>query len=100
MFRAVATLTVVNVVMCLVGRGYQKVWVENIDIKLDNVFRRHRIHMVDDHSVRNVVSLNAEVETEISGDDVWSYKLPLTRTIEPLIQISLEAEGVSPNIAL
>ena len=61
-----------------VGATYEVIRIENIHIAMDNVFGHHRIHMMDDNTIMNIVSLDSEVASVISDDNVVTNIAPLS----------------------
>lgn len=67
--------------------------IENLFFAMDDLIDSHRIHVVDDHPVMNLMVGNTHVATKISSDYLMANLLPLSRSIETLVDVALEAEG-------
>lgn len=74
-------------------RGDEKLWVEQIWVAVVEVLRRHRVHVMDVKTRRDVVSLDSEVAVVISDQNDAANALPLIRTVEALVVLTLEAES-------
>lgn len=81
----------------VVRRGDQKLWIEYVVVAVNNVVCRHRVHVMDDDLVIDLIPFDAEVHTEISGDHIVTSLLPLSRSVESLVQVTIEPESGLPD---
>lgn len=54
----------------------QILWIENIIIAVDEIFTHHRVHVVDDDLVEDLVSFNTKITTIVPCNDVVSELTP------------------------
>lgn len=66
---------------------------------MNNIFGRHRIHVMDDESVVDLVPLNPKVAPHVSRYDLVAELTPLAGRVEPLVEITIEPEGRSTDFA-
>lgn len=83
--------------MGMVCGGNQELWVQDVIIVVDDVVGRHWVHMMYDDLVIDLIPFDSEVKTYISCDDIVPDLLPLSRGIESLVQITVEAESGLPD---
>jgi hypothetical protein len=74
--------------------------IQNIHVPLFDVVGRHRIHVMNDNSVKDLMPFDAEIATFVSSDDTKPKLTPLIRRIELLIHPSIESEGCISDCAM
>src|SRR5690606_26512569 len=94
-----ALVTIVNGVMCHQSGCDEILGVENVGITVYEVFDGHRIHVMNDDSIVDLVVFCAEVTSEVASDDFLSHLSPLHRPIERLVEIALVSEGLCSDRA-
>jgi hypothetical protein len=75
----------------------EKLGIENTHVAFDYVGGRHRIQMVNRDSLMNIVTLNTEVATVVSNDDMIADVTPLLGHVELLVDVTIEPEGRLSN---
>lgn len=71
----------------------QILWIDNVWIAGFQIDRLHRIHVMNvDASIYRVFAV-PHVKTVVSNDDLVADGLPLTTSIEPLVQPTISTEG-------
>lgn len=66
---------------------------------MNNVLFGERIHVVDDQVDVNIVTVHSEIARLISNDHHLTKASPLSRSVEPLIDPSVEPEGLVADLA-
>lgn len=66
--------------------------VENPILIVDNVFQRHRIHVMNQRIKQNLVTRNSEITSVITNHHLTSNHLPSWRRIKTLIEKSIKPE--------
>ena len=79
--------------MCTLACRDQVLGIKNIVIALNKVIGFHRIHVMDDRTVKNFIPRNAQVQTLVSSYDKVPNTAPLTRSVEGLVDIAVVPEG-------
>lgn len=75
----------------------QELWVKDVLVPSDYVFHSHRIHVMYQDLVKDLVILDTQITTVVSGDYVMANLPPLGRPIEPLVNVSIETKRRGPN---
>jgi hypothetical protein len=83
----------------LVCRGDQKFRIEDVCIAVFDVIQIHGIHVVDDWTIIDLVTLNPQVTRLVSSDNMLSNQAPLSRRVETLVDIPLETESRDPDLS-
>lgn len=60
----------------------------------------NRVHMMDKQLSMNLVTLNSQITTVIPVDNVVSNVSPLSRPVETLVEVSIEAESSYTDISV
>lgn len=76
----------------------QKIRIQNTFITMDDVILRHRIHMVNDWTMMNLIPLDSEVTTVVSINYIVAKMLPLSGRVELLIDPAIETERRVTNL--
>lgn len=50
--------------------------------------------MMDQYLTIDLMTLNSEVASIISNDHLFSYRFPSLRSVEYLIKVAIESEGI------
>lgn len=90
-------VAVMDGIVGVVRRGDQELGIEYVIVAVNDVVGRHRVHVMDDDLVIDLIAFDAEVHTEISGDHIVTSLLPLSRSVESLVQITIEPESGLPD---
>lgn len=77
----------------------QELRVKDRLVTLNDVVNRHRVHVVNQDLVVDVMICYAKIATIVSGNDVVSNLTPLLRSIEPLIDMSVKPKRRRPHRA-
>ena len=80
-------------------RSDQELRIENAIVTMHNVLCKQRIHVMYEKFAVNLVAFYSEVTTFISIDDKASYLLPLLRSVEGLVDPSIETERRHTHLA-
>lgn len=88
--------SVVGVVRC----ADQEFGIQSIAGSVDNIAFSQWIHVMDDWSAVNFTTLDTQVASQVSRNDVATKTSPLRRCIEPLIDPSIEPEGFTTDLTL
>ena len=67
--------------------------VKNVIIARNKIFEPHRIHVMDDRTVKNFIPRNAQVQALVSSYDKVPNTAPLTRSVKGLVDIAVVPEG-------
>lgn len=59
----------------------------------------HRIHVMNDDTVVNLIPINTQVTTIVTGDDVVTNLSPLSRRVELLVDPTIETESRFTNLS-
>lgn len=70
----------------------QEFWIQDVGITMFDFVSRHRIHVMNDDLIVDLVSINAQIQAKISGDNFISNESPLSRRVKALVDVSVEAE--------
>ena len=81
-------------VVRFVRATYQKIRVQYIRIKEFDLIRSNRVHVVNENTTINFVSLKTKITTIIARNDLISDSFPLGGLVKPLIQITIEPKGL------
>jgi len=93
-------LAEVDRVVCLKGRCDQVLGVKKTLVTMNQRFGRDRVHVVDENTVVDLVAIDPEITSVVSGNHIVANTLPLSRTIEHLVQITVETERRVANLTL
>lgn len=93
------SITVVDCIVRLVGYSDKILRIEDCFVLMNDVINRHWIHMMDDDLIEDLIAFDSEVQTKISSDYFVSNVFPFRRSIESLIEVSIETESGSANRA-
>src|SRR4051794_20540131 len=58
-----------------------------------NMLRQHRIHVMDQRSIVDLVALYTQVTTIVSDNYIISKTSPFSRSIELLVDVTIETES-------
>ena len=64
-----------------------------------DVLGSNRIHVVNEKIAVNLVTIDSEIAAVVAKDDESSNILPLLRSIEPLVDPTVEPEGGSSDLS-
>src|ERR1044072_8588697 len=81
-------------VVGLVSDRDQKFRVENAWISTRNISDGHRIHVMDVETMMNVIAVNPQITSIVPMDDMPPDLTPFCRSVEPLIDVSIETERI------
>lgn len=81
-----------NGVVCVVRHADEKLGIDDGTVTLDEICQSHRIHVMDDDLVVNVVAFDPEIAPVVSSDHEVADLLPLTGSIELLIDPTVGTE--------
>lgn len=71
--------------------------VEDVLDTVNDVVNRHRVHVVNHDVGENLVPGHTQVTTVVSGYNCRSDLLPLTGSIKPLVDVSIETKSGGTN---
>lgn len=77
------------------ARADQEFRIKDRLVTLNDIVNRHGVHVVDENLVVDVVICYAKVTTIVSSNDVVSNLTPLLRSIELLVDVSIEPKGLN-----
>ena len=80
-----------------VGATYQKIWIQYVRIKEFDLIRSNRIHVVNEDTTIDFVSLKTKIAAIIARYDLISDSFPLDGLIKTLIQITIEPKSLISN---
>ena len=63
----------------------------------DEVSRLDRIHVVNKDGPMNLPPFHTQVTTFVADDDVMAQLFPLSRAVEPLVEVSIETKSDYAN---
>ncbi len=66
---------------------------------IDNVFYSHRIHVVNQDTIVNLVTFYSKITTVISSNNVVSKLFPLSRCVKSLIDVAIKPKSSFPNLS-
>lgn len=92
-------IAVMDGIVSSVRRCDEILWVENIVITMSDVIRRHRVHMMDDDPIIDLITFDSQIQTLITGNHLVTNMLPLSGSVESLIHVTLEAKSRSSNLS-
>jgi len=75
------------------GRRDQELWVKYPFLSTNKVISSDRVHVMDQQVRMDVVAGNTEIATFVSNDHELSGSLPLSRTVELLVDPAVKPEG-------
>lgn len=75
----------------------QELWVKDVFVPSDYVVHSHRVHVVYQDFIEDLVILDTQITTIVSGDYVMANLSPLGRPIEPLVNVSVETKRRGPD---
>lgn len=93
------SITVVDRIVCIMRRADEKLRVKDVFLAMLDVIRRHRIHMMDDDPIIDLITRNPEVQTLVSSDNMVTKVSPLSRSVKSLIEVSIVAECRLPDLS-
>jgi hypothetical protein len=67
--------------------------IEYAEVSLKHILWFHGIHVMDIKSIVNFVTINTEITTIVSDNDVLTNLLPFARSVKHLVDVSIEPEG-------
>ena len=73
----------------------QELGVENRFIALDDVVNRHRVHVVNQDLVVDLMTVDPEVAPFVSCNHMQTNLSPLSRSVELLVDVSVEPKGLN-----
>lgn len=76
----------------------QKFWIKYPLFSMNNIVNTHWVDVMNQHLVVDLEPRNTKVTTIISYDYMVSQLSPLMRTIERLIDVSIESESLNPDL--
>lgn len=56
----------------------EKVWIQNPIVTVENIVRRHWVHVVDDDPVMDVIAFDTQITTVVTSNDKLANMSPLT----------------------
>lgn len=81
----------------LVRATYQKIGVQYVRIKEFDLIRSNRVHVVNEDTTIDFVSLKTKITAIIARNDLISDSFPLGGLVKTLIQITIEPERLISN---
>lgn len=85
-------IAVVNGIVGLVRGGNKELGIKDVLTTVNNLVNTHRIHVVNNGTTVDLVTLDAEITSFVPKEDGVSNMPPLPRAIEPLINPTIEPE--------
>ena len=96
-FGKFALIPKVNGVMRSMTCTDQELWVKDVLVPSDYVVHSHRVHVMYQDFIEDLVILDTQITTIVSGDYVMANLPPLGRPIEPLVNVSVETKRRGPD---
>lgn len=78
----------------------QEFGIQDIGITVFDFVSCHRIHVMDDDLIVDLMTINAQIQAKISGDNFISNESPLSRCVKALVDVSVEAERGCANTSV
>lgn len=86
-------------IVSVVGYTDKELGIHQVVGCLPDVVDVDRIHVVNYDLAVNLITLHCQIHSVIPHDHIVAYTLPFGRSVELLIEISLEAERLFSNFA-
>ena len=87
-----------NGVMRPMGGCDEVVWIGQGVAAVNDVININRIHVVHENLAMDFKPLNAKIAAIITNNDLIAKVLPLSRTIESLVDVPIKPERTHPNL--
>lgn len=65
-----------------------------------NIIRNHRIHVMDENLVMNLVAFNTEITRHVSNNDTMTKLSPFLRPIELLVHVPVKPKRAPTHLTV
>src|SRR6202012_791046 len=90
-------VSVVHSIMSNLGDTDQELRIEDAWVIAGHIFHSHRIHVMHDWTVVDLVCGLTQIKAKVSGYHDVASMPPLSRSVKPLVEVTLETESGDAN---